>query len=73
VVSIEMFGALHAGALFGYAQWAGFLGWAVLGNMLGGLGLVTLLRMVQVGGGVLREERERDPGEPRQEPAEGTA
>ena len=73
VVSIEMFAALHVGAPFGYSQWAGFLGWAVLGNMLGGLGLVTVLRMVQVGGGVLREEREREPGEPREEPAEGTA
>lgn len=73
VVSIEMFTALHAGAPFGYADWAGFLGWAVLGNMLGGLGLVTVLRMVQVGGDVLREERERDPGEPREEPPEGTA
>jgi formate/nitrite transporter FocA (FNT family) len=73
VVSIEMFAALHAGAPFGYADWAGFLGWAVLGNMAGGLGLVTLLRLVQVGGGVLREERDREPGEPREEPAEGTA
>ena len=73
VVSIEMFTALHAGAPFGYSDWAGFLGWSILGNMLGGLGLVTVLRMVQVGGGVLREEREREPGEPREEPAEGTA
>jgi formate/nitrite transporter FocA (FNT family) len=72
VVSIEMFAALHAGATFGYAQWAGFLGWAVLGNMLGGLGLVTMLRIIQVGGGVLREEQDRDPGEPREEPPEGT-
>ena len=69
VVSIEMFTALHAGAPFGYADWAGFLGWAVLGNMLGGLGLVTLLRMVQVGGGVLRAERQREPGEPREDAA----
>ncbi len=67
VVSIEMFAALHAGAPFGYSHWLGFLGWSVLGNMLGGLGLVTVLRMVQVGSDVLAEERRRPPEEPRRE------
>ena len=55
VVSIEMFAALHAGAPFGYLDWLGMLGWACLGNMIGGIGLVTVLRLVQVGGDVVKE------------------
>jgi formate/nitrite transporter FocA (FNT family) len=43
-----MFGALHTGAApFGYADWLGWLGWAVLGNAVGGIGLVTVLRLVR--------------------------
>jgi formate/nitrite transporter FocA (FNT family) len=50
VVSIEMFAALEAHAPFGYADWAGMAAWAALGNMIGGIGLVTVLRLVQVTG-----------------------
>ncbi len=57
VVSIEMFAALHAGAPFGYGSWLAVLGWATLGNILGGVGLVTVLRLVQVGGRKISEER----------------
>jgi formate/nitrite transporter FocA (FNT family) len=59
VVSVEMFGSLHAGAHYPYLSWLGFLGWSILGNMIGGLGLVTLLRLVQVGPKVLRAEQRR--------------
>lgn len=59
VVSVEMFGALHAGAPYPYLHWLGFFGWALLGNMIGGLGLVTVLRLVQVGGPALKTERRR--------------
>ncbi len=59
VVSIEMFAALHAGAPFGYLDWLGILGWACLGNMIGGIGLVTVLRLVQVGGDVVQETGEQ--------------
>lgn len=48
VVSLLCFAALHAGAPFGYADWAGVLALAVVGNMVGGLGLVTVLRLLQV-------------------------
>ncbi|MFL6139606.1 MAG: formate/nitrite transporter family protein [Frankiaceae bacterium] len=49
VASLMMFAALHAGhAPFGYLQWAQAAGWAALGNMVGGIGLVTLLRLLQV-------------------------
>jgi formate/nitrite transporter FocA (FNT family) len=55
VVSIEMFAALHAGAPFGYLDWLGILGWACLGNLVGGIGLVTVLRLIQVGGDVVAQ------------------
>ena len=45
--SLLIFTALHAGAPFGYADWAGWFGWTVLGNVVGGVGLVTLLRLVR--------------------------
>jgi formate/nitrite transporter FocA (FNT family) len=67
VGSLEMFGALQVGAPFGYADWAGEAAWAALANLVGGLGLVTMLRLVQVGSGALAAERRRSPHEPRGE------
>jgi hypothetical protein len=49
VVSLEMFAALFVGASFGYADWFGVMLLAAAGNVLGGVGLVTVLRLVQVG------------------------
>ncbi len=57
VVSLVMFAALQAGAPFGYLEWLGVFAWAVIGNIVGGLGLITTLRLVQVGKGQLDEER----------------
>jgi formate-nitrite transporter family protein len=48
VVSLEMFAALQAGAHFGYLDWLGISAWFALGNVVGGVGLVTVLRLVQV-------------------------
>jgi formate-nitrite transporter family protein len=46
--SLLIFSALHNGtAPFGYLDWLGWFGWAVLGNVVGGIGLVTLLRLVR--------------------------
>lgn len=45
--SLLIFCALHAGAPFGYADWLGWFGWTVLGNAVGGIGLVTVLRLVR--------------------------
>ena len=46
--SLLIFCSLHAGATtFGYADWAGWFAWTVLGNLIGGIGLVTLLRLVR--------------------------
>lgn len=47
--SLYAFAALHTGhAPFGYVDWLGMLGWAALGNLVGGVGLVTVLRVAQV-------------------------
>jgi formate/nitrite transporter FocA (FNT family) len=58
VNSLLMFAALHTGhAPFGYWDWAKAAGWAAIGNVLGGVGLVTLLRLLQVPHKV-KEERD---------------
>ncbi|MBW3661400.1 MAG: formate/nitrite transporter family protein [Gemmatimonadetes bacterium] len=67
VVSIEMFVAIETGSAgYGYAEWARVAGWATLSNTVGGLVLVTSLRFAQVGKEAIREERARDPEEPRE-------
>lgn len=46
--SLLIFGALHTGeAPFTYLGWLRFVGVAIAGNMVGGLGLVTLLRLLR--------------------------
>ncbi len=58
VNSLLMFAALHTGhAPFGYLDWAKTAGWAAIGNLLGGVGLVTVLRLLQVPHKV-KEERD---------------
>jgi formate/nitrite transporter FocA (FNT family) len=58
VVSLLSFAALHAGAPFGYAHWLSMAGLAAVGNIIGGVGLVTVLRLVQVGHRRIEEARE---------------
>jgi formate-nitrite transporter family protein len=45
--SLIIFGALHVGAPFGYADWLAWFWYTVLLNVVGGLGVVTLLRLVR--------------------------
>jgi formate/nitrite transporter FocA (FNT family) len=46
--SLLIFGAIHTGdAPFGYLDWLRWFGYTVVDNMLGGLVLVTLLRLVR--------------------------
>ena len=46
--SLLIFAALIGGAApLGYADWLSFLGLSLLGNVVGGLGMVTLLRLVR--------------------------
>lgn len=63
VISVEIFAALHAGAPFGYARWAATALVAAAGNVIGGVGLVTTLRLLQVGPEQLRRERNDEPGD----------
>ncbi|HVA59495.1 MAG TPA: formate/nitrite transporter family protein [Mycobacteriales bacterium] len=68
VASLMMFAALHTGhAPFGYLSWLEAAGWAALGNLVGGVGLVTLLRLLQGPHQVLSQraspgEHVTDPG-----------
>jgi formate/nitrite transporter FocA (FNT family) len=45
--SLIIFGALHAGAPFGYADWLAWFWWTALLNMAGGLLVVTFLRLLR--------------------------
>ena len=65
VNSLLMFAALHTGhAPFGYLQWAETAGWAALGNIVGGVGLVTALRALQVPHRLREEQRHPAVGVP---------
>jgi formate-nitrite transporter family protein len=49
VASLIIFAGLHTHhTSYGYLDWAATAGWAALGNMVGGIALVTLLRLLQV-------------------------
>jgi formate/nitrite transporter FocA (FNT family) len=59
--SILMFAGLLTGrADYGYLDWLGALGWAALGNMIGGLVLVTAVRLLRV---PHRVQESRAPGD----------
>jgi formate/nitrite transporter FocA (FNT family) len=45
--SLIIFGALHAGAPFGYGDWLAWFWYTTLLNVVGGLFVVTLLRLVR--------------------------
>jgi formate/nitrite transporter FocA (FNT family) len=65
VNSLLMFAALDTGhAPFGYLQWAQTAGWAAVGNIAGGVGLVTLLRALQVPHRLREEQRNPAVGVP---------
>lgn len=65
VNSLLIFAALQTGhAPFGYLQWAETAGFAALGNMVGGVTLVTLLRLFQVPHKVLSERARPAMGVP---------
>jgi formate/nitrite transporter FocA (FNT family) len=71
VISVEAFAALHVGAPFGYLHWLQALGFAALGNAVGGIGLVTALRLLQVEKEEIVHEQERPKDESRQDDEEG--
>ncbi len=62
--SLLAFIALDTGkAPFGYLDWLGFFGWVVLGNMVGGLGLTTLLRLVRSRARIADQRNANDRGQ----------
>ncbi len=62
VASLVMFAALHAGhAPFGYLDWIQSALWAALGNVVGGVGLVTILRILQVPERLAEKRAHPDP------------
>ncbi|HWG72702.1 MAG TPA: formate/nitrite transporter family protein [Acidimicrobiales bacterium] len=65
VNSLLMFAALHTGhAPFGYLDWAKTAGFAAFGNIVGGIGLVTLLRLLQAPHKMAEERANPAPGVP---------
>jgi formate-nitrite transporter family protein len=62
--SLLIFGALQTGdAPFGYLDWLGWFAYTVVGNVLGGLVLVTLLRLIRSKDRLLEEREAADaPG-----------
>jgi formate/nitrite transporter FocA (FNT family) len=56
VVALELFGGLLVGSPWGYGSWLGMVLWTSAGNLLGGIGLVTVLRLVQVGRAAIEEQ-----------------
>jgi formate/nitrite transporter FocA (FNT family) len=60
VASLEVLAGVLAGADFGYAEWFGMVWMWAVGNAIGGLGLVTVLRLVQVGSERVQREQERE-------------
>lgn len=65
--SLLIFGAIHVGADISYLDWLGWFGYTLLFNMVGGILLVTALRLIRAR--ELVEERRResppDPDAPR--------
>ncbi len=61
VGSMLTFAALQVGAPFGYVDWLNLLWLSAVGNLVGGLGLVTLLRLLQVPHKVIAERRQNEP------------
>lgn len=60
--SLVIFAALDTGhSPFGYLDWLSFLGWTVLWNTLGGIGLVTVLRLLRSRKRVAQDRQERGP------------
>ena len=59
--SLLIFGALIAGGTsFGYLDWLSWFGYTVVGNIVGGLALVTLLRLIRSKDRLKEERREAE-------------
>ncbi|MGJ7906609.1 formate/nitrite transporter family protein [Actinopolyspora sp. H202] len=45
--SLLIFGGIHAGADYGYLEWLSWFSWTLLGNIIGGVGITTALRLIR--------------------------
>ncbi len=61
--SLLIFGAIHAGAEISYVQWLGWFGYTLLFNILGGLLLVTSLRLLRTRD-LIQKRRRESPEDP---------
>lgn len=61
--SLLIFAAIHSGADISYLEWLGWFGYTLAFNMLGGLLLVTLLRLVRTKE-LIEKRREEAPADP---------
>ena len=61
--SLLIFGALHAGAPFGYGDWLAWFWYTALLNMAGGLLVVTFLRLVRSKDLILEERHKVSEGD----------
>ena len=61
--SLLIFGAIQSGAGITYLEWLGWFGYTLLFNMVGGLVLVTALRLLRTKE-LLKERREAAPADP---------
>lgn len=61
--SLLIFGAIHAGVPVDYVDWLGWFGYTLLFNMLGGILLVTALRLLR-NKELIKERRGKAPQDP---------
>ena len=61
--SLLIFGAIHAGVPVDYMDWLGWFGYTLLFNIIGGLLLVTALRLLR-NKELIRERRDNAPEDP---------
>jgi len=61
--SLLIFGAIQAGADFGYLEWLNWFWYTLLFNIVGGVVLVTVLRLLRTKE-LVKERREQSPADP---------
>ncbi len=61
--SLLIFGAIQAGADISFLQWLGWFGYTLLFNIVGGVLLITALRLVRTKE-LVKERREQSPADP---------
>lgn len=70
VASLEIFAGLFADAPYGLIDWVPLFVVMALGNMVGGIGLVTVSRLIQLGGDRVEQERVESELRDKQEEAQ---